>query len=128
ERKGTLLVATVVGAGSFLMLFGLSHWYELSLLLVFAAGAALAAYDATMKALVLLQADDDWRGRVQSLYTLTFGFVSIGGFVAGTVATAVSVSFALVMNGGIILAFVGKNGRSLRQLGTPIPATPQAAD
>ena len=57
-----------------------------------------------------------------------FGFVSIGGFVAGTVATAVSVSFALVMNGGIILAFVGKNGRSLRQLGTPIAATPQAAD
>ena len=128
EHKGYLLVSTVVGAGFFLMLFGLSRWYELSLLLVFAAGAALAAYDATMKALVLLQAEDDWRGRVQSLYTLTFGFVSIGGFVAGTVATAVSVSFALVMNGGIILAFVGKNGRSLRQLGTPIAATPQAAD
>lgn len=121
EHKGKLLVATVVGAGFFLVLFGLSRWYGLSLLLIFAAGASLAAYDAAMKALVLLLAEDDWRGRVQSLYTLTFGFVSIGGFVAGAVATAVSVSFALVMNGGIILAFVGKNGRSLLRLASPAP-------
>lgn len=126
EDKGKLLVATVISSGFFLVLFGLSHWYGLSLLLIFAAGAALAAYDAAMKAMVLLAADDDWRGRVQSLYTLTFGFVSIGGFVAGTIATAVSVSFALVMNGTIILAFVGKNGRSLRRLGAPIPALPAA--
>lgn len=128
QQKGGLLVATVVGSGLFLLLFGLSRWYGLSLLLICAAGAALAAYDATMKALVLLLADDDWRGRVQSLYTLTFGFVSIGGFVAGAVATAVSVSFALAMNGGIILAFVAKNGRSFLHLASPDASAVPAAD
>ncbi|MEM7113466.1 MAG: MFS transporter [Chloroflexota bacterium] len=116
ERKSRLLVTAVSGAGIFMILFGLSPWYVLSLALIFILGGMLTVYDVTMKSLILLLAEDEWRGRVQSIYTLTYSFVSIGGFLAGILATAVSASFALAVSGSAILSFIGWNGRSFLHL------------
>jgi MFS family permease len=115
RRKGSLLVATVASSGGFLLLFGLSHWYVVSLVLVFFVGAALAAYDVTIKAIFLLVASDQVRGRVQSLYTLTYGFMSLGGFAAGSVAAAVGAPVAISASGGIILAFTVRYLRSITE-------------
>lgn len=128
ERKSLLLVTAVSGAGIFMILFGLSPWYAVSLALIFVLGAMLNTYDVTMKSLILLLAEDEWRGRVQSIYTLTYSFVSIGGFLAGTLATAVSASFALAVSGSAILSFIGWNGRSFLRLSFAHDSAAQPAD
>ena len=116
KNKSSLLVFTVVSSGAFLVLFGLSRWYIVSLLLAAVLGGTLAAYDVTMKALFLLVSSDDIRGRVQSIYTLTFGFMSLGGFIAGVVATTVGAPFAISLSGGVILAFAFRYVRSFLQM------------
>lgn len=129
ERKSWLLVTAVSGAGLFMILFGLSPWYAASLALIFILGGMLTVYDVTMKSVILLLAGDEWRGRVQSIYTLTYSFVSIGGFLAGALATAVSAPFALAVSGSAILGFIGWNGRSFLRLSlTNGTATPQPTD
>ena len=125
ERKSILLVGAAAGAGLFVFLFGLSPWFYLSLGLIFCLGAMLTAYDITMNSLMLMLAGDGWRGRVQSIYTLTYGFVSIGGFVSGTIATAIGAPIALAISGGAILSFVGINMRTLLGVSTE-PTKPAA--
>ncbi|MCB0031045.1 MAG: hypothetical protein KDE28_24205, partial [Anaerolineales bacterium] len=88
-RKSRLLVFSVAGSGLFLMLFGFSPWYVLSLVLIFILGAMLTAYDVTIKSLFLLIVNDEWRERIQSIYTLTYGFGALSGFLIGWLATVI---------------------------------------
>jgi MFS family permease len=113
QNKSVLLVSSVFGAGMFLVLFGLSRWYALSLLVAFFLSAALAAYDVAIKTLFLLVAGDEVRGRVQSIYTLTYGFLSLGGFLVGSAATAVGAPLAVSVSGGLVLAFIARYLRPL---------------
>lgn len=106
KHKGWLLLYSVTGAGITIILFGLSPFYSLSLILVTILGAMMTSYDTTMRSLVLMLAGDAWRGRVQSIYTLTYGFLPVGGFVTGTIAELIGVSYALVINGGILVSFI----------------------
>ena len=106
QRKGQLLVWSVTGAGVSMFLFGLSPWYTISLGLVAILGAMMAMYDITMKSLILMLAGDKWRGRVQSIYTLTYGFVSLGGLLAGSIASLIGVSYTLAINGSVLAGFI----------------------
>ncbi|MGB1251053.1 MAG: MFS transporter [Candidatus Promineifilaceae bacterium] len=116
QHKGWLLVRSVTGAGVFMILFGLSPWYSVSLGLVAVLGAMLTTYDITMKSLILMLAGDKWRGRVQSIYTLTYGFVSLGGLLAGSVASLIGVSYALAINGGVLVTFINTFSRSFMRM------------
>jgi MFS family permease len=116
KEKGQLLVFNALAAGLSLVLFALSPWYILSLLLVMLVNGALMAYDTSMKTMFLLVTSDEVRGRVNSIYTLTYGFLSLGGFIAGGVATAVSAPIAIGISGLIILTFNLFNLRPLKQL------------
>ena len=106
KRKGWLLVRSVTGAGIFMILFGLSPWYAVSLGAVAMLGAMMTIYDVTMKSLVLMLAGDKWRGRVQSIYTLTYGFVSLGGLLAGSIASLIGVSYTLAINGSVLVGVI----------------------
>ena len=116
RRKGALLWALTMSAGGGLILFALSPWYALSLALSALLGGWLAAYDALMQALVQLLAPDGVRGRVLSLYVLTFGFTSVGGYLAGLIATAVSAPFAIGVGGSVLVLYLLGVMRTLRQL------------
>jgi hypothetical protein len=74
------------------------------------------AYDTSMKTMFLLVTSDEVRGRVNSIYTLTYGFLSLGGLIAGSVATAVGAPVAIGISGFIILAFNLFNLQPLKQL------------
>lgn len=116
QNKGRLLATAGVSAGLSLVVFGLSRWYAVSLVLSVILGAALSTYDVMMKTMFLLVSSDHMRGRVQSIYTLTYGFNSMGGLISGAVATALGASFAIAASGTIILAFFARNVRSIARL------------
>jgi MFS family permease len=124
KEKGQLLVFNALAAGLSLVLFALSPWYILSLLLVMLVNGALMAYDTSMKTMFLLVTSDEVRGRVNSIYTLTYGFLSLGGFIAGGVATAVGAPIAIGISGLIILAFNLFNLRPLKLLQAAGDAAP----
>ena len=119
-RTSRLLIGSVAGSGLFLMLFGFSPWYVLSLVLIFILGAMLTAYDVTIKSLFLLTVNDEWRERIQSIYTLTYGFGALSGFLIGWLATLVGASYTLATCGGIILSYIGVNRYSLSQADEPL--------
>ena len=49
---------------------------------------AALVFDANMSTLIQVQSADAMRGRVLGLYGQTWGFMSLGGLFAGTVAYA----------------------------------------
>jgi MFS family permease len=116
REKGRLLVYNALAGGFSLILFAFSPWYILSLFLVMLVSGSLMAYDTSMKTMFLLVTSDEVRGRVNSIYTLTYGFLSLGGLIAGSVATAVGAPVAIGISGFVILAFNLFNLQPLKQL------------
>jgi MFS family permease len=101
-HKGRLLLAMAGASAAGLLAFAFSRWYGLSVALSVFLGASLVAYDVLMHTLFQLLAHDAVRGRVFSLYVLTFGFASLGGLLMGTLASLASAPLAVAMGGGVI--------------------------
>jgi len=132
KAKSLMVALGGLAAGLSLLLFALSSWFALSLVLACLIGVSLGAYDPTMSTSLQLRSADFMRGRILGLYNLTFGFTPLGGFVAGAVATALNPSFAVGMGGVIIMASVGfilLPTRSLwKQVEVPAPRTVAQSD
>ncbi|MBI3362058.1 MAG: MFS transporter [Chloroflexi bacterium] len=129
KNKGGLLSFAVVGASLSLILFALSRWYVVSLFVVTLAGGTLVIYDVLMQTLFQLLSSDEMRGRVFGLYALTFGFTPLGGFVAGTLATALGAPLTIGVGASVVLAYaLGslKPIAGIRPMGDQ--AAPQPAD
>ena len=105
RHKAHLLLTTVISAGVSIILFAFSPWYWISLMFAAIIGAGLAAYDAVMQTLVQLCTPDSMRGRVLSMYGLTFGFMSVGGYIAGSIAIVLGVPITISVGGGVIAAY-----------------------
>jgi hypothetical protein len=69
-----------------------------------------------MHALFQLITTDAVRGRVFSLYVLTFGFHPLGGFLAGAVASVAGAPVAVGLGGSLILAYSLRAVRGLRAI------------
>jgi MFS family permease len=106
KSKGALLTGTALCAGISLVFFAFSPWLAVSLVMVALAGGSLMAYDVTMGTMLQLISQDEMRGRVMGVYGLTFGFTPVGGFLAGSVAAALSAPIAVATGGMIILVYI----------------------
>ncbi|MBM3460088.1 MAG: MFS transporter, partial [Armatimonadetes bacterium] len=101
RSKGALLLASALGFGLFIVLFGLSPWFLLSLLLVGIVGGMGALYDSSMSTMLQLTVSEQMRGRVMGLYVSTWGLNQVGGLVLGGLATALGAPIALAITGGL---------------------------
>ena len=126
RRKGVLLTVAALSAGVFLILFALSPWFILSLILVALAGGTLMAYDVTMATMLQLLSGDNMRGRVLGVYGLTFGFTPVGGLLAGSVAAIFSASLAVAIGGAIITVYVASLAKHTLGLASTNPDLPKS--
>lgn len=95
-RYSVLLVGLLLMAFSFVRVF----W--LALLLCFGIGVTALALSATINSILQARAARDIRGRVMSLYILVFqGLFPVGGLLMGYLSDARSISFALILGGGV---------------------------
>ena len=106
RSKGLLLAAAGAASGASLFIFGFSSWYAASLFLAALVGLCLTSYDAIMGATLQLLSIDRMRGRILGLYSLTFGFTPLGGFVSGVIATLTTAGIAVSTGGAIIMVAV----------------------
>lgn len=103
RTKGILLLIFSAIIGTSVILFGISPWYGVSLVLVGVIQAGLVTYDSTLNTTLLLMALDNMRGRILGLVSFAYGFTPIGGFIYGVIASSAGAPIALAVGGGIIL-------------------------
>ena len=106
KKKGMLVfIGSIVFIIS-IILFSFSSNYYLSLFLLLFIGWGMVTQNASINSLLQTMVPDNLRGRVMSLYTLTFmGMMPIGSFQAGIVANYLGTRMALRI-GGVIVAII----------------------
>jgi len=113
---GVLMIGAASGAGFVIILFAFSPWFAVSVGLSMLIGGVLFAYDVTMGSLLQLLSSDAMRGRVLGLYSLTFGFTPLGGFIAGAIAAAMNPPFALGVSGMVIIVWTARLFGPMRRI------------
>ncbi|MFZ1087408.1 MAG: MFS transporter [Terracidiphilus sp.] len=100
------IAAGVFGAG--LIGLGLSHWFWLSMAMVFVSGMGMMQGMAASNTVIQTIVTDDKRGRVMSYYTMAFmGMAPFGSLLAGTMAHHFGAPMTVLTNGVMILIGAG---------------------
>lgn len=103
--RGRIVLGGVLGFGVALTLFGQSSNFVLSCGLLIAQTALSATYGATNDTLLQENTEDEYRGRVSSVYSMIWGLTPIGNLEGGTLARLLGVQTALTINGLLVIAF-----------------------
>ena len=116
--RTVLLIQVVFGV--IVVAFAATRYVWLNAALLFAAGACMVMVFATLASLVQLNAPNELRGRVMSIYMVAFrGGMPIGSIVSGWLATITSAPTVLTVNGLLLIVvatvFLLKH-RAVRQL------------
>ena len=87
--------------GCGLVLFSLSHSFWLSAGLMYFSGLGMMTQMAASNTILQTIVDDDKRGRVMSIFTLSFmGIAPFGSLLAGSVGSAIGAPATLTIGGG----------------------------
>jgi MFS family permease len=129
-RAGPVLLASVAGFGVATIVFGLSRWFWLSLLMLALLGALDNVSVVVRGTLLLVRTPDRMRGRVSAVSNLFVGTSNqLGGFESGVAAQLFGPVIAVVAGGVgtlIVVALVAWYWPEMRHLRTMTEAT-QAA-
>jgi len=103
--KGRLLMIGVLSFPVMLVGFALERRLPLSLLFLVVAGATMILALNLANAIVQTLVSDELRGRVMGIYSLVFfGFMPIGGFLAGAVAASIGEQLTIILSAVILFA------------------------
>lgn len=104
--KQIILLGGGMGLSLFLMLIGLQKSYPLTALLLALAGLSMVVFFGMANTMVQLNTEDRLRGRVMSLYMLSFGGLTpFGSLFAGSVAHWIKAPLTFAL-GGLICGIV----------------------
>jgi MFS family permease len=87
RHKGAIASVALLVYMTMILSFSFSRHYFLSLLLLIMGGMGLVVFSTFNQTLVQLHVEDDYRGRVLSLYTMSQGLNPLGALVMGFVAS-----------------------------------------
>ena len=95
KKRGAILLVSSLILGLALVGFSFSSsWYPSLALMVF-VGLGQAGRMTLGNTLLQYYVEDEYRGRVMSVYMMEFGLTSFGTFSAGLIAEAMGVQWAL---------------------------------
>jgi len=115
--KGALAVLGGMAFGLATFGFALSRTFFLSLLFLFVDGWAMVSSVAVVNTLLQTHVPGSMRGRVMSLYTLSFmGMMPIGNLLMGTMAEWIGAPWALALGGVMIAVCAAGTAASARDL------------
>jgi len=103
KRKGHYLLLTSLAYGILLILFSLSHWFFLSLFIIFCVGAMDMLAKTFNQTLIQFLVPDELRGRIMGVYTLGRGFKPLGGFLVGAGASLFGAPLALSLGASLCM-------------------------
>jgi MFS family permease len=108
KHMGRALLLVQVAAGVLSAIFGQSHTFALSLILIFVLGMCFMALFSIGFSLVQLTVPDELRGRVVSIYmvALRAGW-PLGGLVAGALSDRFGAPAVMALNGVLLILVAG---------------------
>ena len=120
RHMGRALLGVQCGFGVLIVLFALARLLWLNEALLFAAGVCLVMVASMLSSLAQLNAPNEMRGRVMSVYMVAFrGGMPLGSLIGGWTAQVSSASTVLIVN-GILLSSVAAwfllKGHGVREL------------
>jgi MFS family permease len=105
-RRGRMLTAGNLAFPSVLLFFAMSRSFAFSSALMILTGISFVWQNALANTLLQLATPDELRGRVMSLYSLTFqGMMRVGGLQAGVVADWIGAPLSVGIGAAISLAY-----------------------
>jgi predicted MFS family arabinose efflux permease len=105
-RRGPLLTAGNLFFPALLLTFAISRSFLLSLVVLVGIGVAFVMQNALANTLIQLNVADELRGRVMSLYTLTFQVsMRAGGLQAGLLADSLGPAVSIGIGASLSLAY-----------------------
>jgi len=97
-RRGQLLVLTNIAFPLLLIAFSFTTLYPLSLLLAYGLGVGFMVQFTTINTLLQTRVEDNFRGRVMGLYTITFfGFAPFGNLLIGYLGQTLGLGIAMTL-------------------------------
>jgi MFS family permease len=103
RKRGIMMLISCVVTGVALVFFAFSGSWPLSVTMIIFIGLAQTGQMTLGFTLLQYYTEDEYRGRVMSLIMMQFGLVSFGTFVAGVLAEAMGVQWAI---GGFAVVLV----------------------
>ena len=103
RKGGMVLLVSIFLFGLSLVSFSFSRWFPLSLLLLFFAGLLNQVYGTLNVTLLQGAIPDALRGRIMSLHSLNRGFIPLGAFSLGALASLIGPSLALAAMAGVCM-------------------------
>ncbi|MGB9679287.1 MAG: MFS transporter [Thermoanaerobacteraceae bacterium] len=95
-----------IGLGIFQILIGLQSNYILTALLIAITGWFMISFSSAANTTIQLETDDEFRGRVMSVYSLVFtGVTPIGSLYAGAISGKFGSHMAFIISGIIAVSF-----------------------
>ena len=108
KKAGRDLLLAVTAFGVATIVFGLSHWFWLSLLMLFTCGAVDNISVIIRQTLVQLTTPDEKRGRVSAVNNLFIGTSNeLGEFESGSVAQLFGPTMHNTITTGAVISVVG---------------------
>ncbi|WP_003545157.1 MFS transporter [Desulfotomaculum nigrificans] len=112
-----LLWLGATGLSLFQILLGQMHWYWATAALLVGAGWSMITLSSSVNSLIQIQVPDELRGRVMSVYSISFiGLSSLGGMFAGAVAKRYGAQLAFTLGGLLALLATVLLARKWRRL------------
>ena len=103
RRKGLLLILSGIAMGAMLILFGMSTYFPLTLLVLVGVGFPQTFYNSLTQTLIQMNITDDVRGRVMSILMLDRALGPLGSLFAGTMAAVIGAPGAVIIGGSLTL-------------------------
>ena len=105
RHMGRTLLMMQFMFGLLIVTFALLRVFWVNAVVLFAAGACMVMVSAMLSSLVQLNAPNEMRGRVMSIYMVAFrGGMPLGSLAGGWVATLASTPAVLIVNGMLLTA------------------------
>jgi MFS family permease len=95
KRRGLLFILSSAAQGVGLLAFSASTWFWVTMPIMVFMGIGQAGRQSFSNVLIQTYVDDDYRGRVMSIYMLQFSLTSFGTFFVGLLAAVVGAQVAL---------------------------------
>lgn len=101
---GSVIATACATLGFMLIVFSLSRWFPLSLVLLVVSGFALVTQMAASNTILQTLVEDDKRGRVMALFSMAFlGMAPLGSLLSGGIATVFGAAASLAVAGSVCL-------------------------
>jgi MFS family permease len=97
---GNVVAYSATGLGASLVLFGISHWYWISMVILAISGFTMMMQFTASNTLIQAMVPDQLRGRVMSLYAMMFlGMTPFGSLLAGALADRIGAPVTVALGG-----------------------------